>query len=215
MSCNNFTDSIKPVIETNNWEFLPDVINDLSNYLPHSDLIELSLVCRNYRAQLRKPIFKTLILFMHPVKTLNEYSDIPGRRNKFNRIIEEMKKFSKDNPSVVKEIYICSNLPQYFIRELLDTFKNIECFTIMELKCPMVPILNKPNNLSRLRLEIFFNVDVDKSIVDSLLKFCKKMKFLEIYAFWDYRSRSPPFFQINSTFTNLTTLVVYNPKIEY
>jgi hypothetical protein len=60
---------------------------------------------------------------------------------------------------------------------------------------------------------MFFNNTAGKSADEKFLSLCKKMKTLKIEAFWDYRSRSPPFFQIDSTFTNLTTLNAYNTKI--
>jgi hypothetical protein len=195
------------------WEFLPDILDDLSKHLFRNELIELSKACKSYRTQLKPIIFKTLIVFMHPVSILNSYSDIPERKMKFEAIIRDMRKYILNCNFIVKEIHIRSDLPQYFIIELFDLFKDIEHITIVEhIKLPLSALGNL-RKLKHVKFHQTFNHKISRGTINSLKDVFKKVETLQIHGDWNHLYHNRAIFKIDSTFTNLTSLILHNPEM--
>jgi hypothetical protein len=194
------------------WEYLPDVVYNISQYLKKNDLIELSKVCKIYREQLRDEVFNSVVLLKRQTAVLRAYDNSLCRSEKFNLIAEELVLNLGRNISLVKEVKFLSLLPNYFIGKIFKLFSNINRVSILEgcsefgLKS-LIPILSELRNLKQIKLHLKFNT-IKRHDLSLYYELFSKLNTIDIIGPWSYRPNFVPFSVINSDFTNLTDLTI-------
>ncbi|KXN64732.1 hypothetical protein CONCODRAFT_14029, partial [Conidiobolus coronatus NRRL 28638] len=105
------------------WRYFP-IIYQLSQYLPQSDLIQLSLTCPQFRNKLNSTIFRKL--------ELNRGCElIPGKHNLLSRsrqlisLFDILEKDYLEKYSVVKHCVIWDFFNTRFARDFFNLFNNI------------------------------------------------------------------------------------------
>lgn len=209
MSINNSSTLVKLGTEEKAWEFLPDIIENLSRYLRNGDLIELSKACKTYRMQLKKEIFKSLTIFRRQKTLLDSYDESLNRKAKLYIILKDMTNDLKGSIHLVQELKISISIPIYFISNLLTLFKDINRVVIFGggkiSLAGLIPILNDLKNLKHVKLPFIFN-HIKNSDMESYLPFFRKMETIEIDGLWNYEYKPSSSMIFDQSFNNITTL---------
>ncbi|KXN65431.1 hypothetical protein CONCODRAFT_20733 [Conidiobolus coronatus NRRL 28638] len=198
---------------TNNWEYLPDT-DIFYQYFKQNDLIELSKVCKNYRAFLKPQVLKKL----HIDNRVHSYLDICtyDKKRAYENIIDSLKINYADNFNLVREVIIKYGFTSEFACDFFALFPKISSIKINSSGSHSLKnLINTLHNSKYLKhVSINSNFRRFSPLLDDVYhSFFYQLKSIHISVPPLLVETQLPFDIINSSYTNLKRLTVVNSRI--
>ncbi|KXN66563.1 hypothetical protein CONCODRAFT_11546 [Conidiobolus coronatus NRRL 28638] len=112
-----------PNIGVVNWRYLPNIYQ-LSQYLPQSDLIQLSLTCSQFRNKLNSTIFRKLVLMRGSV-VIPDKPNISSKRRQLISLFEMLEEDYIEKYNIVKHCVIWDSFNSRFAKDFFNLLNNI------------------------------------------------------------------------------------------
>ncbi|KXN66090.1 hypothetical protein CONCODRAFT_20426 [Conidiobolus coronatus NRRL 28638] len=144
---------LKDKLNSKAWVYLPDV-DTLSQYFNQSDLIEISKVCKNYRAQLKSQVRKKLLISYSIIKLLN-IRPLSGSHG-YEDVINCLRLDFSGDYHLVKQVIIDIGISKKFACDFFNLFSKLSNIQILickryDLKS-YIETLNSSANLQHITL---------------------------------------------------------------
>jgi hypothetical protein len=204
---------LKNKLEKKAWLYLPDK-DTLCNYFNQNDLIELSIVCKNYRIQLKSQVLKKLNIDTRTIKLLNIHSQNNNREHEY--IINRLKFDFAEDFHLVRQVIIDIGFSNKFANDFFALFPKISSIKIVSYLYyginDLIRTLQNLKHLQHVALNSEFNYA--NPLLDSdYYNFFYPLKTIKITTYSRIYNEMLPLHIVDSSFTNLECLTIVNDQI--
>jgi hypothetical protein len=110
-------------IEEVNWQYFPDT-HQLSLYLAHNDLIQLSLTCKRFRVKLKSKLLSKLVL-LKVGEIIPGEPNYPSKKKQFTALFDILQEEYLDRYDAVNHCVIWDFINRSFAKKLSNLYTNI------------------------------------------------------------------------------------------
>jgi hypothetical protein len=197
-----------------NWINSAATSKTISQYLSQNDLTELSKVCKNYRAQLRPQVLKTMSIsniYQDKYRETQMVSFKSGRKveNTINRLRDDLRGFH----SLVRKVILKLELPKQFTSEFFALFSEIShVVAYISQSSSLNNLIESLNSLTSIKHFTLYSIPGNFNTLGHNVnyKFFHSLNSIKLYSDDDIDDLEFPFSIVDSTFTNLKYLTITN-----
>lgn len=198
------------------WEYLPDTAT-LPKYLNSTDLIELSMCCKDYRNQLEPSVLENLGTSTWVCNNEEDYEALKNN-SCYHKILKLLKSDIGNKLKFVKGFTIYGEINYRFAKKLvklLSNIKSLKFYLIDYRNCEysILTILKGMKQLEHLSIYIFSYRDRNYTYINKKHVFSKSLKSLRVITDYCDDEYLPIYETIDSSYVNLRFLTIGSNKM--